>query len=127
MSDADTAGQSLAAFAANLAAIADTSAFQAARLLVREEIVRQRFRSRLYSSYSKLFDSPAKFGGGSLLTAIVSLILGGRYGVPVLALAGLTLLCFVGGAILTIHNDLRAARTDHVAERLEAVLKETER
>ena len=127
MNPQDGVDWALARLAEDLSSTSDAGVRRNARLFARAELLRQRFRGRRHASYGRLFDSLAKFGGGSLLTALVSLMLGGRYGTPTLLLAVVALMSFVGGAISTMYNDLRAAAADYAAERIEAVLKETER
>ena len=59
----------------------------AARLLVQDERLALRLKARQFSSFGRLSDSVAKFGGGSLLTAVLLLLLGGRFETGVVATA----------------------------------------
>ncbi len=86
-----------------------------------------RQQSRRYLTGSKLADAVAKFGGGSLLTATLLLIVGGQAGTAIIATAALTLLLFVAGITFWVKLDLEAARREFEADWLEAILKETER
>lgn len=75
---------------------------------------------------SKLTDSAAKFGGGSLLTAALVLYIQRQAGTAALAIAGFTLLLFVAGTIFSALLELSGARRDAEADGLQAVLDETE-
>lgn len=99
---------------------------RAARLIVQEERLILRHRARRASGLARLFDSVSKFGGGSLLTAVLLLILRGRLEVGVVVTAATTLIALLGGIISTLYSDRKAARLDHAAERLEILLKEVE-
>jgi predicted ABC-type sugar transport system permease subunit len=113
--------------AADLAKITDPDSRRSARASMKEEALLFRRQGRRYQTGSKLADSVAKFGGGSLLTATLLLIVGGQAGIAIILTAGLTLLLFVAGITFWIHFDLRASQREFEAEWIEAVLKETER
>lgn len=117
--------QPLLALADRLAGLSGGSRL-AARLLVQEERLQLRLKARQFASLGRLFDAIAKFGGGSLLTAVLLLMLGGRIETGVIATALTTLIAFLGGTTLTVYFERRAARLDHAADRLEMLLKEVE-
>ena len=96
------------------------------RLRLRQEIIDIRAIAHQSPVMSKLADSGAKFGGGSLLTAAVLLYIQRQVGIVALAIASLTLLLFVGGTIFSARFELRGARRDAEADGLQAVLNETE-
>jgi hypothetical protein len=82
--------------------------------------LRHRWRSAF-----RFVDSIAKFGGGSLLTATLLLLVQGTTKTAVAGTAGLTLLLFLGGIIISSVFDANAAEWDLEADALEAVLSET--
>jgi hypothetical protein len=93
----------------------------------KEEALLFRRQARRFQTGGKLADAIAKFGGGSLLTATLLLIVGGQASATILLTAGLALLLFVAGTIFWAYCDLQAAQREFEAEWLEAALKETER
>jgi hypothetical protein len=121
------AGRPLAQIAADLAKISDPDDRRSARASLKEEALLFRRQGRRYQTGSKLADAVAKFGGGSLLTATLLLIVGGQAGTAIIAMAALTLLLFVSGITLWTYLDLKASQREFEAEWIEAVLKETER
>jgi hypothetical protein len=121
------AGRPLARITAELAKIADPEDRRAARVSIKEEALLFRKQARRFQTGNKLADSIAKFGGGSLLTATLLLIVGGQANDTILLTAALALLLFVAGTILSSYCDLQAADREFQAEWLEAALKETER
>lgn len=94
---------------------------------MREAALAFRLEARTYQRASKLADAVAKFGGGSLLTAMLVLVISGQAGAAVVVMAVLTLLLFVVGTSYWMYLDRRSAIWDYEADRIEAVLKETER
>ncbi|SFR98414.1 hypothetical protein [Sphingomonas jatrophae] len=118
---------SLAERAEELAAITDPAGRRAARIGLKDEALVFRRSARRFQTNAKLADAFAKFGGGSLLTATLLLIVGGQASAAILGIAALTLLMFVAGTMYWMRMDMRAAQQEFEAERLEALLKETER
>jgi hypothetical protein len=121
------AGRPLATVAAELAKVSDPDDRRAARASIKEEALLFRKQARRFQTGNKLADAIAKFGGGSLLTATLLLIVGGQANDTILLTAALALLLFVAGTILSAYCDLQAADREFQAEWLEAALKETER
>lgn len=100
------------------------SAPVAARLRLRAEELDIRARAQRLRVSARTADNVAKFGGGSLLTATVALLISGSIAWPVAGVAALTLLSFVVATIFAAAFELRAVRADREAEGLAAVLKE---
>jgi hypothetical protein len=96
------------------------------RLRLRQEMIDIRASANRSHVLSKLTDSAAKFGGGSLLTAALVLYIQRQAGTAALAIAGFTLLLFVTGTIFSALLELSGARRDAEADGLQAVLDETE-
>jgi predicted ABC-type sugar transport system permease subunit len=113
--------------ASHLAKIEDAGARLSTRASIKEAALLFRRQARRYQTGAKLADAVAKFGGGSLLTATLLLILNEQAETAVLLTAGLTLLLFVAGIIFWTQFDLEASQREFEAEWLEAVLKEMER
>jgi hypothetical protein len=99
----------------------------AERVRLRREVLACRRYGHRWRSASRFSDSIAKFGGGSLLTATLLLLIQGTIGAAVVGTAGLTLLLFLGGTIFSTVFESNAAEWDLEADGLEAVLAETER
>ena len=97
------------------------------RLRLRHEIFDIRATANRSHVRAKLTDSFAKFGGGSLLTAALLLFIQRQGGDAAVVTAGLTLLLFIAGTIFSARFELTGARRDAEADRLQAVLNETER
>ncbi|HEX8482557.1 MAG TPA: hypothetical protein VF650_11700 [Allosphingosinicella sp.] len=121
------AGRPLARVAAELAKVSDPDDRRAARASIKEEALLFRRQARRFQTGSKLADAIAKFGGGSLLTATLLLIVGGQANDTILITAALALLLFVAGTIFWAYCDLQSSQREFEAEWLEAALKETER
>ena len=113
--------------AATLSAIADPAARRDARIAYREEVVKLRFRARQFKGIASMADTFAKFGGGSLLTGTLLLMFTGKTATPVIFTFAFALLIFLMSTIFWFVMDQRTAAFDHAADRLDAVLKETER
>ena len=95
------------------------------RAMVREDELGCRFQAKRFQVARGISDGLAKFGGGSLLTTTIALILGGQLGWPVIGIALLTLLSFVTGTMLSAFFEYRAAAWEHEADRLAAALSQT--
>ncbi len=96
------------------------------RLTLRQEIIDIRATANRSHLDAKLADSMARFGGGSLLTAAFLLYIQRQAGSAALVTAGFTLLLFIVGTIFSARFELRGAGRDAEADRLQAVLNETE-
>lgn len=75
----------------------------------------------------KLADAMAKFGGGSLLTATLLLVINGNVAPLTILVVVFALLLFAISTISWVFLEQRAAQIEAAADRLDAVLKETER
>ena len=117
----------LAHIVSDLAKISDPVERRTARAAIIEEALLVRRQGRRFLTGARLADSVAKFGGGSLLTATLLLIIGGQAGPPILITASLALLLFVAGTMFWTYCDLKAADREFDAEWLEAWLEESER
>ncbi|HYJ82551.1 MAG TPA: hypothetical protein VEW26_06885 [Allosphingosinicella sp.] len=96
----------------------------AERLRLRREILALRRYGHRSRSISRLSDGLAKFGGGSLLTATLLLLLQGTLTAGVVGIFGLTLLLFLAGTIFSTIFESNAADWELEADALEAVLAE---
>lgn len=83
-----------------------------------------RWRAERLRAVVRAVDNVAKFGGGSLLTTTVALVLGGRFEPLIVGVAVLTLLVFVATTIYGGIVDGRAVDAISKADRLAAALKE---
>lgn len=119
-------GRSAALVLAELSTIESREDRRSARVSFREEALLLRLQARHSQSVAKLADAMAKFGGGSLLTATLLLIIGGHAGTAAVATAALALFLFVAGTICYIYWDRLAARSEYRADWLEAILEEAE-
>lgn len=92
------------------------------RIWLRENELRCRLSANRMRVAGRIADGVAKFGGGSLLTTAIALVIGGQVGWLIVGIAALTLLCFVIGTMLAGAFEYRAAIWDFEAERLAAAL-----
>jgi hypothetical protein len=99
----------------------------AERLRLHNEALAFRQQGHRSRSASRLGDSLAKFGGGSLLTATLLLLIQGTLAAIVVGTAALTLLLFLAGTISWVVFENNATEWELEAEALEAVLAETQR
>lgn len=97
----------------------------AIRLEIWDELLSFRQAGRRFRVAAKTADAVAKFGGGSLLTATVLLLITGQGSGWLWGTAALTLLLFVIGTISSAVIEARADGAVLRAERLEVVLQET--
>ena len=121
------APKSLARIASDITDIADPSERRNFRAALIEQALSCRREARRLQTGARLADTLAKFGGGSLLTATLLLIIGGQAAPSILITTSLALILLVAGTISWTYCDLKSARRDLDAERLEAALKEAER
>lgn len=124
--DASRSSVTVAALVNDLMIVEDADR-RTARAQRRDEIADLRLKSRRTQGVIRLADAFAKIGGGSLLTATLLLLVNGQVTIPVVATALSALLVFVGSTISLVILDRQIAGLDHVAEIIEAALKETER
>lgn len=104
---------------------APRAARTAIRLEIWDKLLSSRQAGRRFRVAAKTADAVAKFGGGSLLTATVLLLITGQSSGWLWGTAALTLLLFVIGTISSAVIEARADGAELGAERLEAVLQET--
>lgn len=97
----------------------------AERVSLRSEVLSCRRYGHRWRSAFSFVDSIARFGGGSLLTATLLLLVQGTRDSAVVGTAVLTLLLFLGGLIVSTVFDANAAEWNLEADALEAVLSET--
>ena len=93
----------------------------------RERMADYRHESRQLAGVAHQADALAKFGGGSLLTTTLLLMINGKAPLSVVITAVFALLIFLVSTIIWVVLELGIAERDSAAERLDAVLKETER
>ena len=110
-----------------IAAITDPDERRLARIGDRERIADYRLQARRMQGAARLADAFAKFGGGSLLTTTLLLMINGKAPLSVAVTAVIALLIFLGCTILWVLLEFGVAKSEEAVERLEAVLKETER
>lgn len=91
---------------------------------LRESELDARWRAERLRASVRVADNVAKFGGGSLLTTTIALVLGGKFEPLIVGVAMLTLLVFVAATMWSSIADRRAVDATFTGERLAAALKE---
>lgn len=117
-------GQDLIELAASVGRASPASR-TAIRLEIWDELLSSRQAGRRSRVAAKTADAVAKFGGGSLLTATVLLLITGQSSGWLWGTAALTLLSFIIGTISSAVIEARADGAELEAQRLEVVLQET--